>query len=247
MKRFPLIILIFTLFSCSTDDVETVRAGLIKEVKKDSITLRTFQYDEQDRITNETTYKYNRPEFVYNYEYKGDTTYIDVTLSQVPWRNEKLYRFDENEIRRESYVDGTLSMVKSYRWEEETTCGYTEVFWDYVNHTDIFEKVIYFDEICSERRLHVAFYQPASHSSGREIYKDEMQAFDAAALPPPLEEAPGNTISYIIAFGTDGTSNSINTSLSYDSVFTYNQDDYPISEIRTHRDGTVHTYTYEYY
>lgn len=243
MKRFPLLILITTLFSCSTDDVETTRAGLIKEVKKDDITLRTFEYDKQGRITNETTYQYDRPDFIYTYEYKGDTTYIDVTKNQVPWKTEKLYRANQYEIRRESYLDGSLNLLQYYKWEEETACGYTEILWDYANYLNVSETVIYLDENCSERRYHTE--PEMSRSSVIEFYKDGMQAFDAAALPPPLEEGPGNVISSTtFTFNSDS---GINTSLSYNSNFTYNKDNYPIHETRTYYNGTVHTYSYEYY
>jgi hypothetical protein len=34
---------------------------------------------------------------------------------------------------------------------------------------------------------------------------------------------------------------------SYSSVYEYNEDEYPISEVRTYLNGTVENYTYEYY
>ena len=41
--------------------------------------------------------------------------------------------------------------------------------------------------------------------------------------------------------------NEIMNNLSYTSAYVYNEDDYPVSEIRTFLNGTVENYTYEYY
>ena len=41
--------------------------------------------------------------------------------------------------------------------------------------------------------------------------------------------------------------NEIMNNLSYTSAYLYNEDDYPVSEIRTFLNGTVENYTYEYY
>jgi hypothetical protein len=254
MKRFLLLLGITMLISCSgenspspepTPDQSQLR---IKEVKTESKTLETYEYDSENRVTQYIQYKYNRPEFTYNYSYQNDTTYTEVILSgEIYMRDEKSFRLDDKTVRIERYVNESFTGASEYTWDGNS-CSYSTITIFSGNIGDSVVHCVFEGDTCNEKRRGL---NSLDSRFALDIYRDGMNAYDVAAVPQPMTEAPGNPITYLYyktayLYSTEEDFE-INPEMSYDSEFVYNDASYPISETRTYRDGKFQIMTFEYY
>lgn len=249
MKKLLLGLPLSLLFACSAEEttppdpntVETPAPLLIKSIKEDGVVIRTYEYDEENRLKE---YVYYWPEdvvdFVNTYDYEEEVTTITGWVEGEFYNRKKQYWQDSSTIREDIYFSDDLARYILYKYSDET-CGYTsKEIHSLDNATPDITQRTYQDENCSWRSVNA--YEGKVMIDATYIL-DDKKNFDEAAVVFPFFHSNGNTNKYTQR-RNDG---SVIEAWSYTSAFEYNVQGYPVSEIRSYLNGKTVEYSYEYH
>ena len=209
----------------------------IKEIKLDGKSFRTYEYDDEDRLSSYTYFTNGVADFIDTFTYSDERTIRVGLLEGEEYNRSEYYWQDGSTIRQDIIFDGTLTRYILYNFTEET-CGHiSEELYGASGDLQTTRTIEYVDDLCSRNETSVDARVDSN------ITLDDRNSFDQNARIFPFEAMGGNIISDT-SFNRDGN---IADAWSYDSEFVYNEHDYPISETRTYRSGKVEEYEYIYY
>ncbi|MEM9549292.1 MAG: hypothetical protein AAGA77_25185, partial [Bacteroidota bacterium] len=218
----------------------------LKMIYLDGQVYETFTYDENGDLSQRGKYSNNGTlHFTAAYNYDEDSLVIRY-VHHVSG-SESFLKFEDignNEIRRE-FIPNGVSTGEYYIYKDvNQSCGYSG-FEIYSTNGIFFSDVSieYRDEHCSNLRIDRNIHFDSIYFR-RETTNDEFNyPFPKGKnrfLPEPNR---GNTIKLVLKDGGI----ELNALNSYTSTFSYNEDRYPVEEVRTYYNGDTETYSYEYY
>ncbi|MBV1924763.1 MAG: hypothetical protein KUG68_12125, partial [Flavobacteriaceae bacterium] len=152
----------------------------------------------------------------------------------------KSYLVNQNQSRSDFY--DYINESYNYRIFEfdGNECGVE--FLEYYNSEGIILERIHYT-YNSENCSYEATFEYSDFSNGHRIY-DDKNGHDASTVSEIIRRGEHhNTIENRLW----STNNDVSPNYSYNSVYEYNEEDYPVMETRTYLNESVFVYTYEYY
>lgn len=218
----------------------------MKEIKKDGIIFISYEYNEDGTIKLYKTYTEDGTlSFTYNYEYVIDNEIIvrDFDESGNLIESSRFYDLNIDESKVEFFdSNDILTSYGIYNFSGSFCGAVTKSFFE--SNDLLFSKssINYFDENCSEI---ISFTDGNNEIRGvQEITKDDKKwFFKSTRLTFFRDREDGNVIKNV----SKNSLGVINEEYSYDSVFEYNDSNYPISEKRTFLNGDIENYSFEYF
>jgi len=247
--------LIFIIFICSCSKNENVNDTIEEEQKPILLLLKerfknetldaSYTYNPDSTLQSITTYLDGEERLHTTYEYDNDIIESTTNRADSGVKVSSLRYSNINSIqrKREQFNDmGQLISTSIYGFED-SSCGYVSIKRIDATNTLISDtRVDFIDHNCSS-----TFYKT---NSGQEEYKeweyirnDKFDANNSTTLPFfGVDQLYG--VTKLMRYGISG---SLSTNLSYESSIEYNEENFPIGEIRTYLDGDIVEYTYTYY
>ena len=253
MKNLPYLLLICLAFACSKDNSDDTNDPppvvnqnklLLKDVVEDGVIASSYEYYQDDKVKTRMIYNNGDLFRTDDYEYTADTTFrMAYDSDDVLYQIVKFFSVSDNVSRVETYDENSELMNYRVYTFSNHVCGFTGL--EYFDDADnlICEKTfVYGEDNCSAT-------SNSLNISGEVLSMEEWtrdgknQNLQSTLLDFFRAESLGNTTEY----KRWDENNILIESLSYESTFEYNSDDYPVSEFRTYTDGTEKNYTYTYY
>ncbi|MFK7949620.1 MAG: hypothetical protein AB8G11_18660 [Saprospiraceae bacterium] len=242
-----LFLVIFLIIGCNDDEPASYvpQDLLLKKITLNGQIKQECEYYSDERVKKIVRYDDNGDFwFSEDITYSGDTTYTETFgVGNIPWYNFKSYWIDANQSTKIAY-------------DENDELVYYNVY-DYVGNECGYSLRISYD-----RNDDIRYRYEVDYLQGCDSYIEQTfpNSTDSIKYNYERDDKPyyGRSASIDIYFkGQNNWTNTIKSerfdnddldeSRSYTSTFTYNQDNYPITEERTFVDGTIDNYTYEYY
>jgi hypothetical protein len=255
MKHFFILFLSIFLFfsSCSSDDSDTQNGMmedpieelvLLKNIKKDNQIIESYIYNSENKIEEASgTFFGGATRFVATYESDNRTlTYYDDN-DQVK-KIEVYYNRTGNTVRIEDInVDTNELIFYGLYTLNSSDCNVEKLEFktpdDIAYYTSAFS---YTDSNCSFQRENS--YNVPQDPARIVVKSDDKNYYRKSVYATTYTTIYSRNTLESTLYDRD---NEIMNNLSYTSAYLYNEDDYPVSEIRTFLNGTVENYTYEYY
>lgn len=257
MKKILFILFCLTvIFSCSKDETadsnnmnnnNTSSNSLkLKQVLKNGEIWSKYEYNENGSLYKADLYIENG-EFWKNkiYSYVKDTVFVEyLNPNSLKTIIEKSYWVNKLQIRIDDYQESQLMGYRLYNYEENY-CNYTTQEYFGADGLLLYKSIYnHLDLNCSWESID---YNPINISNYIEIkIDDKKSAFESTITETfKLNDYPalGNYLSR--AYKDD--KEIVREDLSYNIEYIYNDYNYPTSSTRTYLDGTVDTFTFEYY
>jgi len=245
-------LLLFVSMACNNDDQlsEPIDPSpplgeilLLKEVKKNGFLESEYEYFDDDKISKIKSYYNNSLAQVADYSYALDTTIIIYSQPNDTLTSKRIYFLLENTttIQLDKYFNGIHGETRHYKNFDLSCPQDSIIYFNYQGDRTYEVCLNYLDENCSYEIDYGCNGVAHSH------IKDNSKAYNQSAITETFslisdKRELKNTIKY-----TRQSSGGINESKSYDSVFEFNEKDFPISETRTFLNGVVEVFEYTYY
>jgi len=244
MKKIIVLLSILICFSCFTDSNDlsekTANSQLLKSVYLDGQLLYNFEYYPDKKIRSQTSFSGEAISHFLLYEYTNDTVYI--TISGIFSSKTKSYKTEANTVKLLEYDSEDNLLFFYFNTYSASNCGLKETkSYTRFGQLYIITEYKYIDSNCS-------YTSKKELSNGIQknnyaILKDDKNNVLTSLNPRPSFQKKHNTIEYKQWDANDN----LLLSQSYSSIFEYDDNNYPIQEIRTLLSGTIKNYTYEYY
>ena len=234
---------IFKKTTSSLDQiVEENTLKRIKNVRRNGLLHQSYIYDSQGLLQQIQRYtsdgNLSRTEV---FTYTPLTTTRTITDPSTGEATVSNTFYEAPDRLRVDYLDASdqLAYYWLYFYEPSYTCSYSRAE-RYIGETlNTLRNSTYSGSVCNSVRTDFVDGNSARTVS---ITRDDRQAYSRALRNPLIpERAIGNIISYTSIL-SDGSTQSN----SYTASFTYDEQDYPLTSIRTYVGGDNEVYTYEY-
>ncbi len=227
MKKLTLLLGVLLFISCYTDgnDIDnslTTEIQLLRNIYIDNNLSYSFDYYPDGKIMSQSSFSGNGIYGFALFEYSNDT--VIKTLSGLIASKTKSYLTSSNTIK---YVEFDLNDNINYSYLNKYSsenCGLT--------------KSITFTQYNSIIELY-----DGSLKYRYETIKDDKHNYLKSLNPWPSFEKKHN----IIEYNAWDQNDNLMLSNSYNSIFIYDENGYPIQETRTSLSGVTKVYNYEYY
>lgn len=219
----------------------------LKKILKDGQLWREYEYNVEGKKSTSHIYYEGELWEKRIYSYKNDT----VIRTEYKPTNEigfiiKFYSLNETQVRVDYYENiNKLFDYLIYTYINSTSCHLKNIEYYYPNG-ELFlnETYEYTDSNCSSTKNSTSYRENVLSSTDEYEKDDKNYAYNSVTTEPFKlfnRSFFGNILS---------RKNYVNGSISassYTSAYTYNENNYPISQVRTYTDGTIEEYTFEYY
>ena len=249
------IVLIFIslfFFSCGKDDSSeefnfTPSPLLLKEKRINNQLHSSFKYYPNGQIQEAILYLPNTgiPKYKDSYTYGVDTT----TRIRLDLENDlnvftyKYYRVDDDQIRRDDYDYIELIGYRYYNFKETSNCGYSSILtYNSFGQLGTAVDFDFTDENCSAT-ISVSPSINNSYLDSEFTKGDHYDAHNSTRIPLLGIGKLSNIESYI----DRNESEEIIHSRSFRSEYVFNDQNHPVTEIRTYLDGIIEERTFIYY
>jgi hypothetical protein len=256
IKIFVVVLFFFT--SCSSDDAASLTDGeemiedpivlvlLLKNIKLDNQIIKSYVYDSEDRILEaQGTFTFPRDAVRYKATYENNSrtlTFFDKNDMIV--KIEIYYNQSGNTVRIEdiSVITNEVNFYALYTLNN-SDCNIDMFEFKYPDDETFYTSIYTYNGLnCNYERENI-FLSPQDPS--RVVVKhDDKNYYGKWVYATNFTTTFSRNVLENTEFDRD---NEVMNDQSYSSVYEYNEDEYPISEVRTYLNGTVENYTYEYY
>ena len=244
MKKYVLLVVLFGVLSCTSDseieDTPPIEVQLLKNIYLNNNLLYSYEYFTDGNIQTQIAYTNGAISSFTSYEYSNDTVYKNTsgffnmkTKSYLEnSQTIRLLKLDESDNLLFSHLsiysseDCRLSKIETYTQSNNL---YTITEYDYIDSNCSFN---------SNREL----FNGTLKNKFR-ITNDNKNNYKKSLNPWISFAKKHNIIEYR---KWDSNDNLILNS-SYNSEFIYDDNKYPIQEIKTTLEGDIKVFTYEYY
>lgn len=244
-----ILILSFILLSVSSCSLETdpivvtsinntPEISLLKEVRKNGVTINTYTY--QDSILLSSTILGTNT-ITTQYSYQGDTILSDQLIDGILTSKRKYYHTSESEgIRERRTATGEISDIRTYSFNG-SDCGYQSfVTVDPLGDQTNAGNFTFSNGFCDGSFR--SFDASGNLEESDSFLNDGKPAANSSTILPFFQVSKKyNIVSFVKVVDEQ-----IDSSRSYSAEFDYNIDNYPEEEIRTYFDGTIEEYLYIY-
>ena len=243
MKNIIYLLTFCVLYSCSKseDNLSTSDHNLISEVTVNGQLSEEYSYDADGKIQEVKYYEDDGSlKDIFTYEFQPEKIVINrQNISYGYFRSYEYYDEAANRTRRDFYDEGgdLIDYTLYFHASNECWIDRRERYRD--DQLLFLADYSYSGTQCDRR---IDFYEDGKLTTKSEYQKDGKRFWQQALNFSLLRnENESNTTSY--TYTRDGE---VRRSLSYVSVFTYDETDYPIIENRTYLDGRTEVRTYKY-
>ena len=245
MKKITLLFGVLLFISCYTDgnddnNSSAIENQLLRNIYIDGNLSYSFDYYDDNKIKSQTSFSGSGIYGFALFEYSNDT--VTKTLSGLLSSKTISYLTNSNTIKfveLDLYDNINYSYLNKYSSEN---CGLSksETFTQY-NQLYTVVEYEYKDSNCSYNSI-IELYD-GTLKYRYETIKDDKHNYLKSLNPWPSFEKKHN----IIEYNAWDQNDNLMLSNSYNSVFIYNENGYPIQETRTSFSGVTKVYNYEYY
>lgn len=243
----PLFFIVFLIMACNEDEPAAYvpQDLLLKKIMRNGQVKQECEYYSDDRIKKIIRYEDNGDLwFSEDITYNGDTTITKTFgIGNVPWYNYKNYWINANRSTKIAYNENNeLVFYNIYDYTGTECSYYLQVSYDN-NDVVRYRYEVDFSQGCDS---YIKQTFPNSMDSIEYNYeRDDKPYYGKSTMTNTHFQGQNNWTNTTKAERFDNEI--LDESRSFTSTFTYNQDNYPVTEQRTFVDGTVDNYTYEYY
>lgn len=243
MKKYALLIFLFTLLSCEMEsNIETKpdNIQLLKNIYLDDQLISSFEYYSDNKIQSQISLSNGGISNVAFFEYSNDTIYK--TISGFISSKTKSYLINPSTIKLLEY-DNENNLLFSYlNYYLSDNCGLSKTeSYTKLNDLYTFTDFEYLDSNCSYNSQQKLFN--GVQKNNYTIIMDGKNNYKASLNPWPSFEKKHN----IIEYQQRDKNGNLSINSSYNSSYLYDYNDYPIQEIRISLSGLTKVFTYEYY
>jgi hypothetical protein len=245
MKKITLLFGVLLFISCYTDgnddnNSSAIEYQLLRNIYIDGNLSYSFDYYDDNKIKSQTSFSGSGIYGFALFEYSNDT--VTKTLSGLLSSKTVSYLTNSNTIKfveLDLYDNINYSYLNKYSSEN---CGLSksETYTQY-NQLYAVTEYEYKDSNCSYNSVRELYN--GSQKYRYETLKDDKQNYLNSLNPWTSFEKKHNIVEYKVWDQNE----SLMLSNSYNSVFIYNENGYPIQETRTSFSGVTKVYNYEYY
>jgi len=231
-------------FSKSSSNLEELsisnKRKFIDKVTKNGVLHRSYTYNPDGSLQAVQTYQDNGDlRYVDTYTYSAATTSgirnYPATGSSITYL---YYNEAPNRIRRDKTQNGELSSYRLY-FTDANGCWVDRVE-EYSD--DALEQLYQYDYTGENCNYEMKYFEQGALRRTVNVQRDGKRYWASSALLNILQQnGISNTTSYSVF--SDGA---VVSEVSYTSAYTYDQSDFPLSEVRTFLDGDVDVYIYNY-
>jgi hypothetical protein len=245
MKKLTLLLGVLLFISCYTDgnDIDnslTTEIQLLRNIYIDNNLSYSFDYYPDGKIMSQSSFSGNGIYGFALFEYSNDT--VIKTLSGLIASKTKSYLTSSNTIK---YVEFDLNDNINYSYLNKYSsenCGLTKsITFTQYNQLYTIVEYEYKDSNCSYNSI-IELYD-GSLKYRYETIKDDKHNYLKSLNPWSSFEKKHN----IIEYNAWDQNDNLMLSNSYNSIFIYDENGYPIQETRTSLSGVTKVYNYEYY
>lgn len=244
IKKCILLLSLFACFAChmDTDDFieNIVEVQRLQNVYLNGALLYSFEYYSNNKIKTQQSYYDGAIFSVTHVEYSKDTVSKRTTglFSSIS----KSYRSKSNEITLLEFDNQENLLTYYINTYSSSNCGLTKTK-KYTRYGNLYSKTEYdyLDSNCSYNASKTLFNGVVKNNYA--ILRDNMNSYSASVNIWPEYASKHNVVEYRQWDKNDN----LLLGKSYNASFIYDQNGYPIEEIRTSLTGTTKVYNYEYY
>ncbi len=244
--RLILIFFPFLFLSCSNEEEnEPIQNHLLlKTIYKNGVKTNEYIYNNDGTVNIALNYSNGIVSSKLEYIHLPDTLKINKkNSSNVIIEKYKYFKLDANNIKYEQYSASNQIQYSTIYQLLDTNCGHDVIYrYNSSNSLTNTSYVTYVDANCS--------YTVVSYNSQNilttklEVLKDDKMNIYLSLRIKFFNMDNDHNLLYSKVYNS---SNQLEESYSYNSTYTYNSDNYPITQTRTYYNGNIENLTFEYY
>ena len=244
MKKLLLGLSLLAIISCQTDTDDfkepLTESKLLRNVFLDGQQLYNFEYYSDNKIQAQLTFSQGSISTVAYFEYSNDTVFKKLT--GLFTSKSKSYLSGSNALTLLEFDADDNLLTYFVNTYESSNCGLSKTN-KFTQFGDLYSvtEYDYIDSNCSYNSTNALFN--GVEKSNYSILKDDKNNHRNSVNPWPQFSNNHNIIEYRLWNQNDN----LVLSNSYNSVFVYDDDNYPIQETRTLLSGDIKVYSFEYY
>lgn len=221
----------------------------LKSIKEDGVRKFEYEYTFEGNLLKRTFYN-DLGEFQFRSDYSYDQALNILTVENTNSSNNisslNYYQLDENGKLTREFYNASQVLVLSYVYSFFPDCGIS--LSQATNASGGVSSIV--NDLTGNNcdRSESLFDDTGALTRYREFETDGKNNPILSPIHYFVDFNLSNTVKFVAADLTAASTGEIpDEDISYDAVFTYNVNSYPITETRTFYDGRIENYSFEYY